>query len=48
MDFTFTDFMWLKLVVLAVAAGAVGLYAGLTGRSIEEVLRGRRSPKDPE
>lgn len=44
----FTDYLWLKLIVLAVAAGAVGLYAGLTGRSIEEVLRGRRSPKDPE
>lgn len=42
----FTDYLWLKLIVLAVAAGAVGLYAGLTGRSIEEVLYGRKDPED--
>lgn len=41
-----TDFLLIKLLVLVVIAGAVGFYAGLTGRSIEEVLRGSRSQED--
>lgn len=43
---SFTDWMWLKLIILSALAFFVGLYAGLTGRSIEEVLRGRKDPKD--
>lgn len=43
---TFIDYMWLKLIVLTVIAGAVGFYAGLTGQSIEEVLHGRKDPED--
>jgi hypothetical protein len=36
----------LKMVVLAVIAGAAGFYAGITGRSLEEVLHGSRSQED--
>lgn len=43
---TFTDYLWIKLIVMTIIAGAIGFYAGLTGRSIEEVLYGRKDPED--
>lgn len=42
----FTDYMWIKLIVLATLAACVGFYAGFTGRSIEEVLHGRKGRLD--
>jgi hypothetical protein len=38
----FTDYLWLKLIVLCVIAFGLGIYAGITGKSIEEVLHGRK------
>ncbi len=38
----FTDYLWLKLIVLSVIAFGLGIYAGITGKSIEEVLHGRK------
>lgn len=43
---TITTWLILKMLVLAVIAGAAGFYAGLTGRSLEEVLYGSRSSED--
>lgn len=39
---SFTDYMWIKLIVLGTLAAGIGFYAGFTGRSIEEVLHGRK------
>ena len=42
----FTDYMWLKLIVLCVIAFCLGAYAEFKGMSVEEVLRGRRGRAD--
>jgi heme exporter protein D len=43
MDFSFTDYMWIKAIaIVAVVAVVNFIYTLITGKSIEEVLRERR------
>lgn len=43
---SFTDYMWIKLIVLGVIAFCLGAYAEFKGKSIEEVLFGQRDRAD--
>lgn len=43
----FTDYMWIKLIVLTVIAGLVSFFCQLlTGKSIEEVLSEHQAARD--
>lgn len=43
---SFTDYMWIKLIVLCVIAFCISAYAEFKGMSIEEVLYGRKDQAD--